>query len=218
MPTAVRALLAAVLATAGVVGAGVALRDPDEAAAPPPTVVESTTLADLDTTALAARRSGFCSGIGSEPVAAALGGEPAAEASYDNGDRVPISVEVTDVAHEYGCSWTGADGTEARGWVFAPPVTAARARLLARATARAPGCQRQPDAAGFGSPSVGVLCTADGDGGDEQTVSLRGLFGDAWLACSLRVPAPADPAALTDRADRWCAAVVVASTSDAVAG
>jgi hypothetical protein len=115
---------------------------------------------------------------------------------------------VSDVAHEFGCSWSAADGGEARGWVFAPPVTAAQARRLVRTAARTTGCTELPDAAVFGTPSVAVTCTD----GATQTVSYRGLFGDAWLACSLQGVGPVDPVELAERADRWCATVVTSST------
>ncbi|WP_244929547.1 hypothetical protein [Nocardioides sp. W7] len=210
MPTAVRSLLAALLATVASVGVGIAVVGPNESD-PAPRVTADLTLADLDTSVLAARRAGFCPGITAEQVAGALGGEPTASASYDNGEQVAMAEEVTDVAHEFGCSWTGADGAVARGWVFAPPVPAERARRLARAAVRTPGCRALPEAEAYGAPSVAVVC-ADGDG---RVVSYRGLFGDAWLSCSLSAPAAVARAELVDRADRWCAAVAVASTSDA---
>ena len=38
--------------------------------------------------------------------------------------------------------------------------------------------------------------------------SYRGLFGDAWLTCELATPVAVAPAALEERAGRWCAQVV----------
>ena len=207
VPTALRSLLAALVATAVAVGGGVAVVGSDPKA--PPAEVPPVALADLDTTVLAAQRAGFCAVLTPDQVAAALGGEPAASTSYDNGERAEVAAGVADVAHEFGCSWTGADGGEARGWVFAPPVTADRAQRLARAAARAEGCRRLPDAPAYGAASVAVVCAADGT----RVVSHRGLFGDAWLVCSLSAPATTSRAELVERADRWCAAVVISSTS-----
>jgi hypothetical protein len=67
-----------------------------------------------------------------------------------------------------------------------------------------------PDASAFGSPSVAVGCRA----GRTLTAAYHGLFGDAWLSCSLAVPVGgAARADLVDRAGRWCVAVAAASGS-----
>jgi hypothetical protein len=103
----------------------------------------------------------------------------------------------------------------ARSWVFVPPVTPARAAQLAAAARRMPDCA-SISAAKFGAPAVGTLC----HGGERTTVTYRGLFGDAWLACSLDAPiTPDKPAgasgaadkALVARAGIWC--VRVATTA-----
>jgi len=210
VPTALRSLLAALVATAAVVGGGVVMSGPEEEppAADPP--APSITLADLDTTALAARRAAFCDALAPEQVTEALGGEATGSTSYENGDRAPVAPDVTDVAHEFGCTWTGADGTEARAWVFAPPVTAGQARRLARAAVRTAGCAKVAGAPALGTPSVGVACTVPAG----QALGYRGLLGDAWLACSL-TGAGTD---LAERTDRWCAAVVTATTSTSTPG
>jgi hypothetical protein len=209
VPTAVRSLLAAVLATVASVAIGVVATGPDDPDPAPPAPADLA-LADLDTSVLAAHRTGFCPAITAAQVAGALGGEPAGSASYDNGDEVPIAAEVTDVAHEFGCSWTAADGAVARGWVFAPPVSAERSARLARAATQAPGCRPLPEASAYGASSVAVVCADEG----LRTVSHRGLFGDAWLSCSLSAPTAVPRDELVDRADRWCAAVALASASD----
>lgn len=206
MPTAVRSLLVAVVATAAAVAGGVALVGTETEAPPVEEPVTGLALADLDTTVLAVARTGFCEAVAPTEVAAALGAEPAEESSYGNGDRARLAAGA-DVAHEYGCAWTAAAGTEARAWVFAPPVTEARARQVRREAARGEGCERLADAERFGSTTVALTCAAD----DEVEVSYRGLFGDAWLTCTLRGPA-ADRAALEERADRWCATVAVATS------
>jgi hypothetical protein len=112
---------------------------------------------------------------------------------------------VRDVVHEDGCRFEAEDGTAAETWVFAPPVTAAQAAVLARRASTAEGCRALPDAPAFGRSSVATVCdTADG----ATVTSFRGLFGDAWLTCSLTVPATApEQEALAERTGRWCAAV-----------
>lgn len=206
MPTAVRSLLAAVVATAAVVGAGVALSAPEDDEPVAEVVPTTTTVADLDTSTVAGRRAGFCDRVAPEDVAEALGGEPAATASYENGEPMPLAAGGDDVAHEFSCTWTGTDGTVARGWVFAPPVTPERARELRRLAVRTPGCRRLPDAPAYGAPSAALRCTVDGAG----EISFRGLLGDAWLTCTLHGPEADD---LEDRADRWCASVLLATTA-----
>lgn len=208
MPTAVRSLLVAAAATLASVAVGVTVVGSEEPAPREPEPVSILTLAEVDTTVLAAGRSGFCSEITPEQVADALAGEPAASTAHDNGERVPIADGGADVAHEYGCVWTAADDAAARGWVFAPPVTVKQAGRLARAAVRAPGCRRLPDAPAYGASSIAVVCADSG----VRVVSHRGLFGDAWLSCSLSAPGVAR-AELVERADRWCAAVAVAATA-----
>ena len=56
-------------------------------------------------------------------------------------------------------------------------------------------------------PSVALICPA----GDRRWASFRGLFGDAWLACSLSAPATLGDQELLDRAGRWCVAVAEAA-------
>ena len=120
-----------------------------------------------------------------------------------------------DVAHEFGCTWRRTDGSTARAWVFTPPVTAGRARALARTTASTPGCSEVADAPAFGRPSAAVVCRADGT----LEASYRGLFGDAWLSCALAAPvSPADRADLVDRAGRWCVAVATAASGPDASG
>ena len=148
-------------------------------------------------------RAGFCDGVDAREVTAALGEEAADVRGYENGDEVTLADGITDVAHEFGCVWSAADGSEARAWVFAPPVDADRAQDMVRDAGRAAGCQSSPTPA-YGAPSVGLTCT--GQGGTRA--SYRGLFGDAWLTCELTSPDPAvDPAELRERAGAWCVGV-----------
>ena len=214
----VRRLAAATVATAAcMVGLGSCTDDGEPAPTSSPSET-STPLAEFATEALVVRRESICADAGRDAVDAgavdpgaveeALEGEPEASSSYDNGEPARLTEGVTDVAHEFGCVWRRADGTSARAWVFAPPVTVDRARLLVRGALTAPGCSPVPDAPAFGRPSVAVLCRGDG----ALEVSYRGLFGDAWLSCALEVPARGlDRAALLDGAGRWCVAVATAA-------
>jgi hypothetical protein len=180
--------------------------------ATPPTPPKPTPLASYDGTVAHVQRVSFCSRIPDAAVADAVG-DKVTTSHYGNGERLPGS---EDVSHEYGCVFTGSD-VVARSWVFVPPVTPARAAELASAARGMPGCAEVP-AAKFGSPAVGTLC----HGGGRATVTFRGLFGDAWLACSLAAPTTADtPAgtraaaeeALVAKAGNWC--VQVATTASA---
>lgn len=194
MSRTVVALAVLALATAGCTGGS----EPTAA----PTSAPPTPLASFDTGTLAIARADFCARVAPDAVAAALGGEPEARRTWANGDRATLADGVTDVAHEYGCRWTAADGTTAQGWVFAPPVTPGEAGRLRHAAATAPGCEPVPDAPAFGRRSVAVRC---GDG----TTAFHGLFGDAWLSCSVTVGA----GDAVERAGRWCVTVAQAASA-----
>jgi hypothetical protein len=200
---------AAMAATLCLVGLSACRGDGD--AAPTPTPSEtSTSLADLATDTLVVRRDSFCSDVDPDAVQEALGGEPDASSSYGNGEPARLAAGVRDVAHEFGCTWRRADGAVARAWVFTPPVTPGRARALARDARTAAGCSPVRGAPAFGRPSAAVVCRSDG----ALEASFHGLFGDAWLSCSLAVPAGrVDRADLVDRTGRWCVAVATAASS-----
>jgi hypothetical protein len=201
----VLALAVAALATGAAVVAGVVLRSPDQ---PAPARPLATRLASLDTARAVVRRGPFCDSVPAGDPPEAAGDASAEVSSWVNGDPLGSG---QDVAHEYGCSWTGDSGAVAAGWVFAPPVTVARAQELATAATARPGCSPLPGAVAFGAPSVALSCTAHG----ATTLSYRGLFGDAWLVCELTgsraAAGPADVADLADLADRWCASVLTAA-------
>ncbi|CAN5501388.1 hypothetical protein BH09ACT12_BH09ACT12_35780 [soil metagenome] len=174
----------------------------------PPAEAEpsSTPLEDFATDEVSVARAEFCARVAPSAVADALGGDAADSGSWANGDRTGLADGVRDVAHEYGCSWTAADGTAARAWVFAPPVTTTEAAQLARQAGRVDGCRTRTSAPAYGAPSTAVSCRADGRG----RTTYQGLFGDAWLTCSLEAPGAA-PA--PDRTGRWCVAVAQAASS-----
>ncbi len=217
MPTVLRALLFAAVLTVCPVVAGVLLAggDEEQAAAPPPEppAYTSTPLSSYDTTTVAVRRQAFCDLLSEDAQAEALDVAPEAErdeSSYGNGDRAEVVPKVEDVAHEFGCTVEGGRAV-ARAWVFAPPVTVARARELVTAAEGERACAPQPDAPAYGAPSVALLC----DGRTMRVVSFRGLFGDAWLGCSLAVRSGAriSDEGLVDRAGRWCVAVAQAASA-----
>ncbi|CAN5232634.1 hypothetical protein BH09ACT12_BH09ACT12_04720 [soil metagenome] len=173
----------------------------DTTAAPP----LSTPLADVDTSTLTVQRAGFCDLLAPESIEAVLGGAPKDVRTYGNGESTVITSDITDIAHEYGCRWKRGS-TAARAWVFAPPVTPDDATRLVTAARRSDGCDVRRGAAAFGSPSVARTCPV----GKGFEASYRGLFGDAWLACSFTAPGDDRRKAL-DLAGAWCAAVAQAA-------
>jgi hypothetical protein len=210
-------LVAAVVVTGAIVGGGVLTRGDggqgEPSGAPsttsPSTAPFSTTpLTAFDTSAMSVRRAAFCDRIDPRQVSAALGGAPDSQRSWSDGDRVALAGADKDVVHEFGCEYVAADGTTARAWVFAPPVTAARAQQLVTSASQAKGCNATAQPA-FGHPSVGLTCTAR----HGVSASYRGLFGDAWLTCEVDATAGSDPRKLADRAGRWCVGVVRAAAS-----
>ena len=114
-------------------------------------------------------------------VEEALGAAPEEASAYGNGDQARLAPGIRDRAHEYGCSWT-ADGTTAAAWVYAPPVSRVVATELLRQARAVKGCEPVTAAPAYGEPSAGLVCTSTRG----REVTFRGLFGDAWLVCSLR--------------------------------
>jgi hypothetical protein len=209
VPVVLRLLLATAL-TVVAVGAGVMLFTDDDSGGRTAQAT-SAPLSSLDTSRLTVLRTGFCDGVADSAVEEALGAAPDHASSYANGDRVRLTEKVRDRAHEHGCVWS-ADGVTAAGWVFAPPVPRATAETLLHRARGARSCETIPDAPAYGDPSVGLICT--GDSGQE--VSFRGLFGDAWLVCSIRtadVSAGQTSDQAVDRTGRWCVAVAEAASA-----
>ncbi|WP_232677556.1 hypothetical protein [Nocardioides sp. R-C-SC26] len=194
----------AVLLTALAVVAGTALRsadDVDEPSAP----VTAPPLPDLDTATMPVARAGFCAEVAETAVVEALGGDATDAVAYDDGELARITPKVTDIAHEFGCRWDR-KGATARAWVFAPPVTPARAEQLIETARAGATCRPIDGAPAFGSPSLALTCRT----GKGPQVTFRGLFGDAWLVCSLN--RRGDVAPVITAAERWCGAVLVAAT------
>jgi hypothetical protein len=200
--------VAAMVVTGAGVAAGTVLLDVD-GDSPGATPFSTTPLESFDTSALTVPRASFCDAVDPRQVEAALGDEPVDATSYENGEEVTLADGVTDVAHEFGCTWTAGDGTEARAWVFAPPVDPGRAQTLVDGEIRRVTCDYGGGPA-YGDPSLAMMCVDDSG----TTASYRGLFGDAWLTCELTVPeAAADQDALRERTGRWCVGVAMAASS-----
>ena len=183
--------------------------EPPPTTAPSEAVDRGTTLEDVDTTALVVPRAPFCDRVDPAAVTRALGDEAADVSAYRSGQRIKISDDVADVVHEYGCRWTAGDGT-AEAWVFAPPVTRKRAAGLVASAQGSPKCLDPHEAPDFGRPSAAC---ASRPSGDASAMTLQGLFGDAWLTCSLTLDE--SQREVHDRAMRWCAAVATGAASPA---
>jgi hypothetical protein len=196
----VGSVAAATLLVAGLV-AGCSL--PGGSPEPEPDA-DPTTLPSYDAAQAEVVRGPFCDRISPTGVEHAVGSAPEDSAHWGNGDRVRLPDGSRDRVHEYGCSWSGEDGSVATAYLFVPPVTIRQARSLVRGRLPA-GCSSMASD-GFGSPSVATRCV-----GEDATTELtyRGLFGDAWLVCSLRTAG--DPANLPTRASAGCVDVLEAA-------
>jgi len=166
---------------------------------------EPTPIANLNTAAMQVPRIEFCALVRDSAIAQALDGKPDSDGSYGNGDEEELPDIGTDVVHEIGCWWTGADGTEARAWVFARPISQAFAQTVVDAGRKTKGCSTVPGPA-FGEPSATQLCRFP-DG--EQRVRHAGLFAQTWLTCELAATEVEVPE-LRSRTDRWCVEVLSA--------
>lgn len=195
-----------VVCVAALAGCSESGASPDEVASTPDD--GPTGLKAFDTGQLVVKRASFCEQIAEDAPARALGADVADTMAYSPGDTVEITAGVTDVADEWSCLFRTEDGTTtARAWLFAPPVTRARARALAE-SARGDSCSDIATGAPFGAPSVAFVCTQD----KQRTASWQGLFGDAWLACSLSSK-DLGRAELRSRASVWCVDVAQAASS-----
>jgi hypothetical protein len=168
---------------------------------------EPTPITAFDASATALSRADFCERIPDEAVTAAVG-EVASTDHYGNGERNKITKGVTDVAHEFNCTFTGDAGAVARAWVFVPRVTRDQARALVADVRRTKGC-RAVDGKSFGSPGTGSVCTTPR--GTEA--SYRGLFTDAWFSCSLTAKDLDEPT-LLEQAGQWCVSSATAAEAD----
>jgi hypothetical protein len=171
----------------------------DNKAAPKPS---PTPIANLNSVAMKVPRIEFCPLVPHSAISDALGGKPGSQSTYGNGDEEELPGVGKDVVHEIGCSWTGKDGTTARAWVFARPITAAFAHTVIASDNVSPGCRTVPGPA-YGQPATTQLCRLPSG---EQRVRHSGLFGQTWLSCELAATG-LDQAVLRTRTDRWCVEV-----------
>jgi len=158
----------------------------------------------VDFGAMTVPRAPFCELIEPAATEKALGGPVRDTLHYDNGDRAEVAPGVTDVAHEYNCTFTGAGSASARAWVFARPVDAEFAARLADGVRSQDGCSI-PAGLEFGTPNVTTLCPQQ----NGSRLSIHGLFDDAWLSCEVTL-GDVDPAVVRERGERWCAHVATA--------
>lgn len=173
---------------------------------PTPTATPAVPLDDVDTLTTAVTRAGFCDAVAPEEVEAALGGPPTETTSYADGQAAQLTGQVRDISHEFACGWTSATGN-VRAWVFAPPVTRRDALGLVRTARQEQGCRADDTAPAFGAPTVALVCPTKRG----LQVSFRGLFGDAWLTCT--VAGSFERPEAMERADRWCSAVLAATAT-----
>jgi hypothetical protein len=198
------ALVAAALVAA--VGYGVVrLVDSPGSDSPTGAKASPTPLASMDLRRLPVARTSPCDRVAEDDVATALGGQVEVSERYAPGDRVAMARGLRDVSSEFGCTYRDASGAEARLWVFARPVNRPVASRIVR-EAKKKGCQVVQGGPGFGSPTVTTTCPAPQP--RLRSVTLRGLFGDAWLTCQLTLPTGASGDDPVRRTQRWCVGVV----------
>lgn len=160
---------------------------------------EPTPLADYDTSAVTVVRAAFCDRVSDGAIAAAVADDASEGQSWQPGKRLPDS---SAIGNEFGCAWTAGPVT-ARAWVFAPPVTPARAKdLLDEVVGKK--CQGLQTAE-LGEPSISQRC--DGTAG---LTGIYGLVGDAWLSCEISGRDDVD----VDLVGEWCVAVLEALRSE----
>lgn len=203
----------AVVVLAAAVTAGVLLLGPGGAGTPsgapsPSTSPSPTPVSEVGLSNLPILRARFCDWIGDSAVRQALGGAISEQSHYDSGDRVELAPGLTDVAHEYSCTFTGVSGAEARAWVFAPPVRTAAARAFVAQAAHDAGCRVLAGGPEYGAPHVTTVCRTRVDDRPGRLVRLAGLFGSSWFSCQVALPGGA-LAETRARAETWCEHVAV---------
>lgn len=199
LPTALVGGLLATLAVAGCSAAALPRAAPSGTPSVAPTPIE-----DLRTQTMTLPRIDFCSLLPAGAVTDALGGRAQGRDAWGNGDRLDLA-GVADTVAETGCSWSGADGTTARAWVFARPVERAGADAVVARVRGVRGCST-PAGPAYGVPGVTQVCTSPAAGltAGQRRVRHAGLFGTTWLTCEVQ---GADAPTLRARADAWCVEV-----------
>jgi hypothetical protein len=207
-------LLAALGLTAVAVYVGVEATAPGQSKDSRPLGRSSPTpLSNVDLSGLPIARTSPCGRIDQDDAAAALGGPVSVAERYRPGDRVDLGRGLRDVSDEFGCTYRTGVGAEARVWLFAQPVDHSVASGIVREARAQKGCRPVGDGPAFGSPTATTTCATVHPRG--RSVTLRGLFGDAWLSCQLTLPVGGSGgvADAETRAQRWCLAVATAAGS-----
>jgi hypothetical protein len=202
-----RTLGAVALAIGLLVGQAGCGKDPTDQTGPK--TAAPTPISQLNTDALKLARVDFCDLVPSRAVRDALGGGGAgAEKSWRNGDPAEVEDGVSDIVHEYGCSWART-GYAASAWLFARSITPDEARAVIAKTSRRKGCT---STAGphFGTPSQRQTCKLP-DG--STRVRIAGLFADNWLTCQVSGPPGQPDGTVGQRADAWCVQVANATNT-----
>ena len=207
-----RGLLVPVVTVAVASGACTSSPEPPESSGPSSVAPSD---AHLDLSGLPVPRAPFCDALDEAGVAQALDGPVAGTGHYGNGDEIEVRPGQVDVSHEYGCVFEAGEGTQARAWVFARPVSRSEARTLVRRARLGRDCAF-PESIGFGSPGLTSVCevpATDPPAGPMVRARLEGLFGDTWMACEVAEPLEASTgqvsrADVVQRADQWCTEVV----------
>ena len=140
LPRPRRGLPAAPLPSCCIAGGTACTGDGGGSGASDEPAAEPTPITEFDAASVALSREDFCDLIPDEAVIAAVG-EVASTDHYGNGEKEPITDEVTDVAHEFSCTFVGDSGAVARAWLFVPRVTRAQAKALVADVKRARGCR-----------------------------------------------------------------------------
>jgi hypothetical protein len=195
-------VLGLLLLLAGCGGKGPSTSSGPKSAAPTP-------ISQLNTRALHLARLDFCDLVPSAAVRDALGGGGAgSESSWRNGDPAQVEEGVSDIVHEYGCSWSRT-GYAASAWLFARSITRDYAKAVIDKTSHRRGCTatKGPN---FGTPSQRQTCDLP-DG--SHRVRISGLFGDNWLSCQVTAPSAQPESTLGKRADRWCVQIANATNT-----
>ena len=198
--------VAALLVTGAAVWVGLSGRDAAPTADPSPTATPTPTpLSSMDLSGLPIERGPFCDRLDDADVEEALGGPVSGTRHYDSGDRVALATGLRDVSHEFDCTYDAAHR------VAGPGVGVRRAGDHGRgphAGARGPGREGLlggREAPTFGTPAIATLCRTTGP--VSRAVTLRGLFGDAWVTCRLSTPGPSGATRTVQRAEQWCVRV-----------
>jgi hypothetical protein len=200
---ALAAALAGALAVALVTVWVLVTRSGDDATRP---TAPPSTAAPVDLTTLRVQRAAFCDRLEDTGVGRAMQAPVTGSDQYGSGQRVRLAPGVTDVSHEFGCTYRAATGARARVWVFAEPVSGREAARIGRDVRRERGCRAFEARPAFGPSPAGTVCRAAGG----WQVTVRGLFGDAWLSCQVSAPASQSRAEVVRRGSRWCVRVATA--------